>query len=174
MVYSPWLVANLTLDAVPGGRGMAPAWDNVIYGNETSLGYVVATHQDLRPVPGATVITYYLPLDGDAPAEARTKALARSYDSWCEQILAELAVPHPEIRAQMRNLDIWLWGHAMVRPVPGYIWGGGRERAQLPLGNLLFAHSDQSGVALFEEAYTRGVNAADELLGKLGGTPGKV
>ena len=28
--YSPWLVANLTLDRWPEGRGVAPAWDNVI------------------------------------------------------------------------------------------------------------------------------------------------
>jgi hypothetical protein len=31
------------------------------------------------------------------------------------------------------------------------------------LGNLVFAHSDLSGIAIFEEAYTQGVGAADSL-----------
>jgi hypothetical protein len=33
-----------------------------------------------------------------------------------------------------------------------------------PLPNLVFAHSDLSGIAIFEEAYTYGVRAADTLL----------
>jgi hypothetical protein len=165
-VYSPWMVANLTLDALPPGRGMDLAWDNVLYESD-SLGYVVATHQNLRSVPGRTVITYYQPLDSDEPAPARQKALARSYDQWCEQIIADLSQAHPGIRDQITNLDVWLWGHAMARPVPGFIWGPARARMQSPLGNLVFAHSDQSGLSIFEEAYTRGVNAADRLLENL-------
>ena len=98
---------------------------------------------------------------------ARQKALSRSYEEWCELILADLRQAHPDIADHLSNLDVWLWGHAMVRPVPGYIWGANRARMQQPLGNIVFAHSDLSGIAIFEEAFTRGVHAADALLAGL-------
>jgi protoporphyrinogen oxidase len=166
-VYSPWMVANVTLDQVPGGRGMDLAWDNVNYTGK-SLGYVVATHQTPERVPRQTVLTFYQPLDADEPAAARQKALARSYEEWCDSILDELRPMHPDLPEHIRQLDVWVWGHAMVRPVPGFIWGA--ERSQLAAGRdkLVFAHSDLSGLALFEEAYTRGVQAADMLLEQLG------
>ncbi len=157
-VYSPWLVANITLDSLPRGRGMEIAWDNVFY-TSRSLGYVVATHQKPDRVPRQTVITYYLPLDDEEPAAARAKALRRSYDEWCSMIIGDLNHAHPDVEDHIRHLDIWLWGHGMIRPVPHFIWGGGRAAMQPELEKLVFAHSDLSGVALFEEAYTRGVKA---------------
>ena len=48
--YSPWMVANITLDEMPAGRGAPLAWDNVAR-ESASLGYVVATHQSLGPPP---------------------------------------------------------------------------------------------------------------------------
>lgn len=161
--YSPWMVANLTVDAMPAGPGMDPAWDNVLY-DSPSLGYVIATHQGLHPVPRQTVLTYYQPLDDDEPAVARQRALSRSYAEWCDLILTDLAHAHPDIVEHLTNLDVWLWGHAMVRPVPGYIWGNHRAQLQQSLANIVFAHSDLSGIAIFEEAFTRGVRAADSLL----------
>ncbi len=164
--YSPWMVANLTLDSMPGGPGMDLAWDNVFY-DSPSLGYVVATHQDLHPAPRRTVITYYQPLDDDEPANARQKALARPYEEWCQLIVEDLSSAHPGIADHITNLDVWVWGHAMVRPVPGFIWGTARALMQQPIGNMCFAHSDLSGIAIFEEAYTRGVRAADWVLQRL-------
>ena len=166
VTYSPWMVANLTLNEMPAGHGMDLAWDNVLY-ESPSLGYVVATHQEVHPVPRQTVLTYYLPLDNDPPAVARQKALARTYNEWCELILADLAHAHPDIQDHVTNLDVWLWGHAMVRPTPGFIWGAPRAQMQPPIGNIAFAHSDLSGIAIFEEAYTRGVRAADALLSRM-------
>lgn len=164
--YSPWMVANLTLDALPAGKGMDLSWDNVIF-DSNSLGYVVATHQNVLRVPRRTVLTYYQPLDEDEPAVARQKALARTYDEWCDMILADLSEAHPDLADQVTHLDVWLWGHAMVRPVPGYIWGTARTQMQQAAGQIVFAHSDLSGIAIFEEAYTRGVRAADVLLDQL-------
>ena len=164
--YSPWMVANLTLDALPDGKGMDLAWDNVLF-DSNSLGYVVATHQDVQRVPRRTVLTYYQPLDDDEPSVARQKALARSYDDWCGLILDDLSRAHPDLADHLTHLDVWLWGHAMVRPVPGYIWGTDRAKKQQPAGNIVFAHSDLSGIAIFEEAYTRGLRAADSLLDRL-------
>lgn len=169
-VYSPWMVANLTLDAMPAGLGMDLAWDNVMY-ESNSLGYVVATHQNLHPVPRQTVVTYYQPLDDADPAMARQNALERKYEDWCSQILADLSAAHPDIASHIKHLDVWLWGHGMVRPVPGFIWGGFRQAMQQPIGNVVFAHSDLSGISIFEEAYTRGVRAAENLLKNLKHSP---
>jgi glycine/D-amino acid oxidase-like deaminating enzyme len=160
--YSPWMVANVTLDALPSGHGAPLAWDNV-FRDSRSLGYVVATHQNLHPVPRETVLTHYWPLDSLSPAEERRRALARSHPEWCAEIVADLRRAHPEIDPHIRNIDVWLWGHGMIRPVPGFISGQVRAAMQLPVGRVHFAHSDQSGISIFEEAYTRGVQAADAI-----------
>ena len=55
-----------------------------------------------------------------------------------------------------------------VRPVPGFQWGPARRKAAEPLGRLHFAHSDLSGVALFEEAQDNGIRAAEEVLRAFG------
>jgi hypothetical protein len=165
-VYSPWVVANLTLDRLPTGPGMSPAWDNVLYPGR-SLGYVVATHQNLHPMPRRTVITYYRPLDDAEPAVARQQALNRSFEEWCDIVLEDLKPAHPDLADHLLNLDVWIWGHAMIRPVPGFIWGPARRQMSPVLDRIVFAHSDLSGIAIFEEAYVRGVRAADALLNQL-------
>jgi len=163
LTYSPWMVANLTLDRIPGAPTSMPAWDNVFRASR-SLGYVDATHQSLAQRPQATVITYYQPLDDAPPAKARETALAKTHREWCEQIVADLETVHPGIHESITNLDVWLWGHAMIRPTPNFIWGDRRAAMQAPLGRLAFAHSDMSGLSIFEEAYTRGVAAASTVL----------
>lgn len=54
----------------------------------------------------------------------------------------------------------------MIRPIPGLIWGGQREKLSVSYPNLHFAHSDLSGISIFEEALTRGYNAANKILGE--------
>ena len=161
--YSPWMVANVTLDQLPAGPGAALAWDNVARAS-ASLGYVVATHQNIRLVPRETVLTHYWPLDATTPPEARQQAIARTHREWCDLIVADLETFHPGIAPHIRQIDVWLWGHGMIRPVPGFIWGETRARMQEPHGNIVFAHSDMSGISIFEEAFTRGYRAAGTLL----------
>jgi NAD(P)-binding Rossmann-like domain len=166
--YAPWLVANLTLSDAPFDRHGAPlAWDNVLY-DSAALGYVVATHQSLASHRGPTVLTWYQPLSGEAPRVARERLLATPRETWAEAILAELARPHPEIRALVRRVDMAASGHAMVRPRPGFVWGDARRRVEAHAGRVHFAHSDASGFSLFEEAQYRGVAAAERVLARLG------
>ena len=68
----------------------------------------------------------------------------------------------------MERIDVYRWGHAMVTPLPGFIWGGARAKASEPLGRVVFAHSDLSGIALLEEAFDRGLQAADAVLARRG------
>jgi hypothetical protein len=162
--YAPWLVANLTVDRFPDQRAGVPiAWDNVIY-NSDSLGYVVATHQSLTASQQKTVLTYYYPLAGGPPLEERKRLLDTDWSTWCEFILSDLSKPHPEIREITQNIDIMKWGHAMIRPRPGFVWGAARQQMTQPLGRIHFAHSDLSGFSLFEEAQYRGIVAAERIL----------
>lgn len=163
--YAPWMVANLTVEDPPEGKGAAPAWDNVLYKGE-SLGYVVATHQSHSLDRRASVWTYYLPLTG-APAARRAEALERPWEGWRDLVLNDLAAAHPELKDRVRRLDVMVWGHGMIRPSPGFIWGGERAAAAKPAGRVFFAHSDLSGLSLFEEAQYRGVAAAEGALAAL-------
>ena len=160
--YSPWMVANLTLSALPAGTGQPLAWDNVIY-DSPLLGYVVATHQGLESQRSSTVITYYWPLSEHAPAVSRQSALARSLSDWQGIVSRDLLRVHPELERHIENMDVWVWGHGMIRPTPGFIWGEARRAASVEHSPpVFFAHSDLSGISIFEEAYCRG-RAAGEL-----------
>ena len=160
--YGAWMVANLFLKDRPQSRGFPLAWDNVLY-ESPSLGYVVATHQ--RGLDrGPTVFTYYYPLCDADPRAARTKLLGTDWRGWADVTLADLGRAHPEIRALTERLDVMRWGHAMIRPRPGFMWGGARAAAGLAFRGIHFANTDLSGVPLFEEAFYHGLRAADEVL----------
>ena len=166
---SPWLVANLSLDSLPVDAGPAPlAWDNVMH-DSPALGYVVATHQNIRVAPGPTVLTYYWPLCDEAPSAARRRLAQAAWQSWVDAILTELSIPHPDLRHRVKRMDLWRWPHAMPRPVPGFREAPIRALLAGLGGPLLFAHSDLSGMPLFEEANFAGVRAADLALGERAG-----
>lgn len=161
--YAPWVVANITLSSLPYGKGAPLSWDNVAY-HSPLLGYVVATHQLTQMHPTQTVLTYYWPLSHLPPEEARKEALARSYPEWQRHFVTELLALHPELEGCIQHLDVWVWGHAMVRPVKGFIWGKQRRRALQQQPPIFTAHSDMSGMSIFEEACTHGVTAAEKAL----------
>lgn len=164
--YAPWVVTNVEVSAVPHNTrpvGPPACWDNVIYRSE-SLGYVVSTHQSLATVSGPSVLTHYLPLSFDAPRQARATALTQPWHHWRDRVLRDLAVPHPGIEQTVRRLDVMVWGHGMVAPTPGFMWGGPREAAAMSPPRVALAHSDLSGLAVFEEAQYHGVRAAETLM----------
>lgn len=166
VVYGSWMVANLTLRDRPESRGFPLAWDNVLY-QSPSLGYVVATHQQGRD-HGPTVFTYYLPLLDDDTRAARQRLLATPWERWVEVILADLVPAHRGFADLVETVDVYLWGHAMVRPQPGSLWSDSLAASALPIGRVHFAHTDLSGMALFEEAQYWGIRAAEAILAARG------
>jgi hypothetical protein len=53
----------------------------------------------------------------------------------------------------------------MIAPTVDFIWGPDRKAAQAPLKNsLFFAHTDLSGISIFEEAFHQGIKAATDVL----------
>jgi hypothetical protein len=164
--YGTWMVANLFLKDRPLGRGFPLAWDNVLY-ESPSLGYVTATHQ--RGLDhGPTVFTYYYPMCDANPRAAREKLLQMDWRSCADVTLTDLSRAHSDIRSLVERLDVMRWGHAMIRPRPGFIWGGARAAAAKPFRGVHFAHTDLGGVALFEEAFYHGIRGAEEVLAARG------
>lgn len=178
---SPWLVANLHVE-----DAFAPdlPWDSVLYEAE-GLGYVDAAHQltdlaataapasALRPPLRRTVLTYYRAYGGpDAPA-ARAALLRAPWEELAEGVLRDLRPAHPYLRDVLTRMDLMIWGHAMPRPRPGFLGPRPFEAPAALDARIAWAHVDQPGMALFEEAQAAGVRAAEALARELGLTLGE-
>ncbi len=56
----------------------------------------------------------------------------------------------------------------MVRPTIGFIHGQARHEAQQSLNNKIhFAHSDLSGISIFEEAFFHGTEMVKKIVEEL-------
>lgn len=160
--HNAWFVANLHLKDRPKPRfakDFPLSWDNVIY-ESPGLGYVTATHQKGIDY-GPTILTYYYPMC--AEPNARTTLFNYDWKQLVDVCLTDLARAHSDIYELTTRIDIMRWGHAMISPRPNFIWSGIREKAVKPYRNIHFAHTDLSGVALFEEAFYHGLRAAAEI-----------
>lgn len=161
--HNAWFVANLFLKDRPKNRfpkDFPLAWDNVLY-ESPSLGYVNSTHQKGLDY-GAAVFTYYYPMCHEK--NARAKLFDLDHKELADIVLSDLARAHPNIRELTTRIDVMRWGHAMISPRTDFLWSGARDKAQKPFRNIHFAHSDLSGIALFEEAFYHGIRAAKEIL----------
>ncbi len=164
--YAPWVVANVTVQHIPEGKGAVLSWDNVVYGRE-SVGYVRANHQLLK-ASAQQVITYYLPVVDTNTTAARSKVHNKDYEYWKQYIMGDLEYAHPGITAYVSNIDICVWGHGMIMPSPGYIWSDERRVAQQPIDDkIYFAHTDLSGISIFEEGFYQGIRSAQQIINSL-------
>ncbi len=158
---APWRIAQLHCDRPPASVGVPLAWDSVIYDGR-GLGYVSNAHQSAS-YGGPTVLTWYQPQSEGSPADAR-EALGRA--TWEEAVdvaFSELSPAHRDLRERVDHVDVWHWGHGTARPVPG-VDPSQYAAATRPHPRVWLAHTDRSGISLFEEASWHGVRAADDLL----------
>ncbi|MGZ6480444.1 MAG: FAD-dependent oxidoreductase, partial [Bdellovibrionales bacterium] len=162
--YSTWFIANVTLDSMPASFNNAPlSWDNIRYQSEL-LGYVVATHQDIKRFETGTVLTVYWPITHLRGNEARQWARQRTDREWQTDVLKELESMHPGISGAVLGIETKIWGHAMIQPRVGFFAGQARKLAQEQFGNTVFAHTDMSGISIFEHGFESGRRAAHALL----------
>lgn len=161
--YMPWLVANISVNLYyEATKGLPLSWDNVIY-DAKGLGYVHAKHQMLSQSPDKTVFTFYYPLCEKNASDERKMASEKPHDQWVELIVDELEKAHPTIRKYIENIDVWIWGHGMILPEPGYQKQLNKVKA-LTQRNVYFAHTDLSGISIFEEAFHQGIDAAKNII----------
>jgi len=171
--YSPWMVANIFLSENPQGNKTDPIWDNVIY-NSDGLGYInSASLSTMAPIEN--IYTYYKSYSNEQIYENRMKLLLKKHSEAVAEILEDMSLPHPDIDEYIKKIDIYYWGHAMIRPTKNFIWGNDRKLflnnkkntgadGKLDFNNLFFANSDISGISIFEEAQYQGIQAAKQIL----------
>ncbi len=159
--YGSWIVANIHLRSRPKELDFPLAWDNVMYGSK-SLGYVVSTHQAGLD-HGPSIWTWYYPITDDLPANTRKQLQELEHKHWVDVVLTDLETAHPDIRGLISRMDVMRWGHAMVQPTVGFLWGNARRAASQRFGPIHFANTDLSGVALMEEAFYHGFRASQEV-----------
>lgn len=158
--YSTWLIANVTVDVPPPSLPHAPlSWDNIRHESEL-LGYIVATHQDIKRFQKGTVLTVYWPLTHLQGTEARQWARNRSTADWKRDVLAELERMHPGITSSVREIETKVWGHAMIQPLKGFMTSEARRQSQEDFGRVIFAHTDMTGLSIFEHGFEAGRRAA--------------
>tara|TARA_B110001454_G_scaffold28073_1_gene27471 strand:+ start:73815 stop:75443 length:1629 start_codon:yes stop_codon:yes gene_type:complete len=164
--YYSWLIANVTVKLKPE-EFQNLHWDNVRY-QSSSLGYIHARHQELRgSFDGTTVLTLYWPLyDKNLTAtEIRKKVSELGWKQWAPRVESELEAMHPGISSLIQSMDIKIYGHAMIGPRVGRIKSVFTQswKSQAKHG-IYFAHTDNSGMSLFEEAHYWGHRVAQEIL----------
>lgn len=163
-VYAPWIVAAITLNADLDGETFPLSWDNVIYGSQ-GLGYVYDQQQNLAQIINTKVISYYLPFSNKDVAESR-KSLYRKPDSyWQKMILDDLSKVHSRIEETIVEIEIFKLGHGMISPVKGFMTSAEKKEAEKPIDDkIFFAHTDLSGISVFEEAFHQGIEAVKQML----------
>lgn len=166
--YAPWLVSNFILRAFPAEhQGVPLSWDNVVF-NEPGLGYVVSTHQDIRlSRPERTAFTAYYALSETDPDRARRWLDRASLDQLEEAVSRDLKLAYGwRLPWCVERIAITARGHAMAIPEPGFRTNAGRRALQQAEGPIYIAHSDLSGLSLFEEAAWWGQRAAERIIAK--------
>lgn len=162
--YTPWMVANITVSDLPEYKGEPLSWDNVLY-NSKSLGYVNACQQHLNKEENNKVLTYYLPLVDLPVKESRKNAREKSHEDWVKIIVDELKMAHPEIENFITNIDVKIWGHGMIKPTPGFIFSPHMQACSNSINEkIFFAHTDLSGISIFEEGFSQGITAAKHII----------
>jgi hypothetical protein len=164
--YAPWLVSNFILRAFPEERPGSPlAWDNVVY-HEPGLGFVVSTHQDIRVgPPSRTAFTAYHALSDLTPDAARHWLDTASVAELTRTAARDLDLAYGwRLPLCVERVAITVRAHAMAVPAPGFLGNPGRLALRAASGPIFFAHSDLSGLSLFEEASWWGYRAAAQVL----------
>jgi hypothetical protein len=163
--YAPWLVANFVMHAFPEERSGAPlSWDNVVY-QEPGLGYVVSTHQEIRASrPERSAFTAYQALCDLGPEAGRRWLNGASAAELVQAAGHDLRAAYGwRLPLCVEHVAITVRGHAMAIPQPGFLSNPGRLTLRNAAGPIFFAHSDLSGLSLFEEAAWWGHRAARRL-----------
>ena len=162
--YTPWLLATLVVSDVNDNGSFPLCWDNVIYGSK-GLGYVYDQHQSLQQLQDKKVITYYYSFSSADLKKTRREVYKKTKEYWKQMVFDDLKIAHPTIESLTESIEVHLLGHGMISPVPNFIFSDTKKDAAKPIDNtLFFAHSDLSGISIFEEAFHQGINAVNTML----------
>ena len=161
--YAPWFVASLVIDKDFIGCDSF-AWDNAIYLSE-GLGYIYNQHQKISQVTGHKVISFYYSFNESDLKIARKKLYALTDEAMKTIVLNDLKKAHYFIEDYILEMQFHKLGHGMIAPVPNHIFGEQTRKLAEPIDNkIFFAHTDLSGISIFEEAFHQGISTAKKVL----------
>lgn len=162
--YAPWLLATLVVSDLADNGSYPLCWDNVMYGAK-GLGYIYDQHQSLQQVQSKKVITYYYSFSSSDVKKSRKDLYYKKSAHWKQLVFDDLKMAHPNIESVTEEINIHLLGHGMISPVPGFIFGTAKKEASQNIdGKIFFAHSDLSGISIFEEAFHQGINVVNQIV----------
>jgi hypothetical protein len=162
--YAPWLLATITLTDLPDDFSQPLSWDNVIF-KAQGLGYINDQHESLKQLHDKVVVTYYHSFSSQDTKKTRKAVYQKSKEYWKDFVINDLKTAHPAIENYLESIDIHILGHGMISPVPRFIFGEARCIASQNINNtIFFAHSDLSGISIFEEAFHQGINVVNQIL----------
>lgn len=162
--HQPWWVATVELEPFPDFNGAQRSWDNVVF-NHPTLGYICNMNQQLKRPGGNTLFTFYKPLDKSEATETRHTYLRKSDEDLKKEIVADIESIYPGIESYIRYMEVRVWGHGMVSPGIGYVTSKERQAQQQAIdGRIHFAHTDDIGFSLFEEAFDIGYRVAKNII----------
>ncbi len=163
----PWVVCNVSLKVLHQGPGLSLCWDNVFYGSQ-SLGYIYANHQSLKTHHDAINLSLYWPMDQEDISTERRSLLTKDEEYWKSKVIKELSIAHRISEEDILHIEVWQWGHGMVRPEVNYLWNKRLKNAPPTANrNIHFAHTDFGGISVFEEAFYQGYRAAESVIDQL-------
>ena len=160
--YSSWMEGNMVVkNNLTEKNGASLSWDNVIYKGK-SLGYINSSYQYLQRFKPLLNLTYYYLFPEDKLN--RKKVLLSTHPELSDLMMEDMKIVYPELEKQLVLYDPFVWGHAMIKPVKGFIWSKEKSDAQKPINNkIFFAHTDLSGISTFEEAFYQGIRVLKEI-----------
>jgi hypothetical protein len=145
-------------------KGAPLAWFNSADG-KIAQGFLVGDYNSDRwrkaDPKRPNVLLLWSPLGGKV---TRAELLTEPWSKWADILADDLEMMVPGIMGDITRLDVYVWGHHMVIPTPGFLTGTARRDLTRPLGRVTFAHSDRHGMPSFELATRAGADAAREAL----------
>ena len=161
--YVPWFIATITFDK--NFLNIEDfAWDNVIY-NGLGLGYIYNQHQHLNQINENKVISYYYSFNDIDTNKSREKLYHSTEEELKSIVISDLKKAHHYIEEHILNIEFHKLGHGMICPIPNYIHSENLKTLNQSIDNkIFFAHSDLTGISIFEEAFHQGIKAAKNIL----------
>ena len=139
-------------------------WDNVIYGVE-GLGYIYNQHQNTEFNISKKIITYYRSFSSENTKKARRNLYKMTEEEMKKLVLDELKLAHPHFEEMVEEIYFHKLGHGMISPVLNSVFSEKKEFLKKDIDNkIFFAHTDLSGISIFEEAFHQGIDTAKKML----------
>lgn len=163
--YAPYLVAAVHVSETPAGLG----YDNWIQEPGFMTDVIVADWAGLdepsaAPLARANTLSCYCPQLGPGK---RAELLSTTFEDYEARVLDALEAALPGVRATVTGVDLYRWGHGMLRPLVGSVFSASRVGSQAPLGRIFFASHDVDGLPAFENAVGAAFRAAAEVVAAL-------